>query len=462
MSTFKTALVLALLSTTAFPLSAAEPVPADYERYYPQFVDSKEPLAVLAERDMASWVYKPLSELIGPDMAKITDVAFGSHPQQKLDIYRWKDSTKRPVIFFIHGGGWAVGDKNNAGHFAIPGSVWLSLGYVVVSVNYRLGLIARDDPTAASRIASQPIADQPTPETRHAHPAQINDCAMGLKWVIDHIAEYGGDPNAIAITGVSAGGHLTALLATNRAIQQQFGIDPRKIKCWIPVSGIYDCAHPGNYSQPWMPAFMRALLDDQRKAADASPTTHVTGVEPPCLIVAGADDWLVPRTNSFLLFDKLREKQAANAEFELLSGYWHNTAFVRYLEPRAKSARIINRFLAVHIPSEGNHAKLTPNDVLVRLDHRTIDFVGAQPYLASDGTVFAPSTYLTDHVRASLHPEAANAYKVLYRKKTMTLSERAMVRKDGNVFVPVRAVSEALGAKVEWISATQTLVVTFN
>jgi len=78
-------------------------------------------------------------------------------------------------------------------------------GYIVVSINYRLGLITRDDPTVVTRDPDQPVAETPNPALRNAHPTQIEDCARALKWVMDNIDRFGGNPHQIAVTGISAG-----------------------------------------------------------------------------------------------------------------------------------------------------------------------------------------------------------------------------------------------------------------
>ena len=103
-----------------------------------------------------------------------------------LDLYLPVTSgERRPVLLQVHGGAWMVGHKSEQAQPLLHRMV--ELGWVGVSINYRLA-------------------------PRSAFPAQIIDVKSAIAWVKDHIAEYGGDPDFVVITGGSAGGHL-ALLA---------------------------------------------------------------------------------------------------------------------------------------------------------------------------------------------------------------------------------------------------------
>ena len=94
--------------------------------------------------------------------------------------------TAAPVLVYIHGGAWVIGDKREQG---LPLLHELARrGWVTVTINYRLS-------------------------PRATWPDHIVDCKRALVWVREHIAEYGGDPGFIAVSGGSAGGHLCALLA---------------------------------------------------------------------------------------------------------------------------------------------------------------------------------------------------------------------------------------------------------
>lgn len=91
-----------------------------------------------------------------------------------------------PVLVYLHGGGWVIGDLDS--YDPICRELCGSVGCIVVSVDYRLA-----------------------PE--HRFPAAVDDASAALQWVVDHCAELAGDPRRIAIAGDSAGGNLAAVTA---------------------------------------------------------------------------------------------------------------------------------------------------------------------------------------------------------------------------------------------------------
>lgn len=300
-----------------------------YEEEYSQFVDSKEPLNSLQEKDWTYYgqcgiTYPYLHATPDPNRKDFFAKPYGDDPLQRLDIHHLKkpNNKRRPVIFFIHGGAWTTEDKSNTRFYAPE---WIKRGYTVVSINYRL-----------------------TPNVMH--PLQIEDCALALKWVIDNIADYGGNPNEIALVGHSAGAHLAALLVTGRKWQERFAIDIKKVKCWIPVSGIYDFNLKENYLHPLLGTSIMAMLTDNDKK-DCSPISYVTGKEPPCLILHGGDDWLVPRSNSINMYNKLVEKGAKDVHLEIVPGYWHCNMMLGYDQEGHKPAELINAYLAKMMPT---------------------------------------------------------------------------------------------------------------
>jgi acetyl esterase/lipase len=125
-------LALALLSVIGIVdyASAIESVDAEYERYYPQYVDSKEPLTTIKLKDIRE-LKKAKQNLQSQSIPSPITMRYGNLPMQQLDIYRVSGEFRNPVIFFIHEGS---GDKT-AVIYAVP--PWLSLGYTVVSINYR-------------------------------------------------------------------------------------------------------------------------------------------------------------------------------------------------------------------------------------------------------------------------------------------------------------------------------------
>jgi acetyl esterase/lipase len=295
-----------------------------YEIEYSQFVESNQLLASLQEEDFKIYSncgvsYNNLTHLVDQNSIDYFEISYGEEPLQKLDIRRLKNNSnnRKPVIMFIHGGGWTAEDKNSC---LYSGALnWVKNDYVVVAINYRL-----------------------SPNV--IHPLHVEDCAKGLKWVIDNIKDFGGNPDEICIIGHSAGAHLAALLMTGKKWHKKFDIDINKVKCWIPVSGVYDFCLSENYLHPIMKTSIAAMLGDA-DINDCSPINHITGNEPPCLILHGGDDWLVPSTNSLKLYEKLIEKGADRVKYIKVTGYWHFNMMLGYDIEGHKPAEIINDYL---------------------------------------------------------------------------------------------------------------------
>jgi len=111
--------------------------------------------------------------------------------EMHLDLYRPNNADEKlPAVVCIHGGGWQKGERRNHAHIA---QTLADRGFVAVTISYRLSGEAR-------------------------FPAQINDCKAAVRWLRANAEQYGVDVNAIGATGLSAGGHLVALLATSGGV----------------------------------------------------------------------------------------------------------------------------------------------------------------------------------------------------------------------------------------------------
>ncbi|HSZ26072.1 MAG TPA: alpha/beta hydrolase [Cytophagaceae bacterium] len=115
-----------------------------------------------------------------------------------LDIYVPSSlPQKKEVIIFVHGGKWKVGNKKT---FRFIAKKFALHGIIGVVINYRL------------------YPKVPT------YQAMAMDCANAVKWVYNHIEEYGGDKNRIYLYGHSAGGHLSALITSNNLFFDSLGM----------------------------------------------------------------------------------------------------------------------------------------------------------------------------------------------------------------------------------------------
>jgi len=311
---------LLFIYSPAFPQS---PDTFYREKDYYRFIDSKKPFAELYNKDCQLYQSYCRAMLSHPLTASQT-IKYGPENLQTLDIYTHQGRKSAPVIFFIHGG---VFDSTQV----LPAVLsWLSLGYTVVSINYRS-----------------------IPENKFSQ--QLEDCFLALKWVTDNIGKYGGDGNRIAIIGHSKGAFNAAILVTETKWQKKYNIDMRKVKCWIPISGFYSAELEDNYLTPPI-AHVADYLKIIRAQAknDASPLNQVTGREPPSLIIHGSDDWAVPRTNATNLYNKLKESGSVT-QLKVLKGYYHINIFMGYDTPDHVPTILIKNFLAKYLPTKENH-----------------------------------------------------------------------------------------------------------
>ena len=124
----------------------------------------------------------------------------------KLDLYLPEGEKNFPTLVWFHGGGLSAGNKHCSKEF--------NLGRIAVAaVNYRLS------------------------GKRAQCPDYIYDAAAAVAWVRKHIAEYGGDPAKVYVSGHSAGGYLTAMLALDPKYLKTFGCDPHDLAGYLPISG---------------------------------------------------------------------------------------------------------------------------------------------------------------------------------------------------------------------------------
>jgi len=136
-----------------------------------------------------------------------------------LDVYA-NDPVEAgsPVMVFVHGGGFKVGDKASSKDLDPKPEYFCSkLGYLFVSINYRL-----------------------LPDGQY--PRNVQDVANALAWVSNHIAEYGGDPNKIFLMGHSAGAALVAQVATDESFLKNAGKDLSLLQGVIANEGSYGVA----------------------------------------------------------------------------------------------------------------------------------------------------------------------------------------------------------------------------
>jgi len=220
----------------------------------------------------SGWAQAP-----GPTLA---DVPYGSHPRQVLDFYRAPGEGPRPLLFFIHGGGWMSGDKATPDFLA----KCLESGISVVSINYRL------IPDAITEKIDPPVK------------ACLEDAARALQTVRSRAGEWGIDPARIGGCGGSAGGFSALWLAYHPdraeagsadpiarqstrlrcvlAFVPQTSLDPQQMRGWIPNNDYGHHAFALGSYQQWLEK-REALLP---WIAEFSPYALATRDDPPVLL----------------------------------------------------------------------------------------------------------------------------------------------------------------------------------
>lgn len=188
-------------------------------------------------------------------------LTYGDNPRHRLDVYTPAGGgTNLPVIVFFYGGSWNSGTRTGY-HFA--GRALAARGFVVVVPDYRL-----------------------VPEVRY--PGFVEDAAMAVRWTQANVAEHGGDPARIVLSGHSAGAYSAAMLAYD---ERWLGDDRTAIRGFAGLAGPYDFLPLDTDSS-------RAAFGEWPDLPETQPVTWAGAGDPPALLLHGADDTTVKPRNS--------------------------------------------------------------------------------------------------------------------------------------------------------------------
>jgi acetyl esterase/lipase len=212
--------------------------------------------------------------------------------RHRLDIYRSRlaPPAQAPVMVYIHGGAWVIGEKREQGKPMMFELV--ARGWVCVAINYRLS-------------------------PKATWPDHIVDVKRSVAWVKEHIGEYGGDPSFVAVSGGSAGGHLCALLALSEgedAFQPGFEETDTSVQACVPFYGVMDLTRSpeatrfGDGMQRMLEKSVMKVEEEQDPGVfrDASPTCRVRADAPPFFVLHGGNDTLVPVETARTFVERLR------------------------------------------------------------------------------------------------------------------------------------------------------------
>jgi acetyl esterase/lipase len=252
----------------------------------------------------------------------------GIHHQ--LDIWRRPDldvDGAAPVLLQIHGGAWVMGRKDDdAGpllaHMA-------ERGWVCVSVNYRLSPAA-------------------------TWPDQITDVKRAIAWVRENIAAHGGDPSFLAVTGGSAGGHLSALAAltaNDGAFQEGFEQSDTSVQAAVPFYGLFDLTNRSGGTRSDTMSFLAEKVFKSERTEDlarweaGSPLCRISAEAPPFLIIHGTNDSFLPVEQARAFAAELGQVAVAPVAFVELPRTQHGFDFFSSVRVH-HTVRAVERFLA--------------------------------------------------------------------------------------------------------------------
>lgn len=196
-----------------------------------------------------------------------TDVAYGSGPNQTLDVYYPTGRSHEPSVIMIHGGGWMAGESIDFGPEAV---YYAQNGFAVFSINYTL--------------STPQVPDWPQVET---------DVETATDWVAANASSYGADGSRIGAFGGSAGAHLAALLDTAGRL------DGHPIEAAVSYSGPMDLPLDYQYGNAYVKLAITQLLGcspgDCTNGEDlaASPIDNIAADDGPLLFFNSANE-LVP------------------------------------------------------------------------------------------------------------------------------------------------------------------------
>ena len=177
-------------------------------------------------------------------------VAYGDDVQQQVDVTRRDEAKDLPVVIFLHGGVWQLGDRSQ---YRNVGVAFAARGFVSVVASYRLA-------------------------PKYRWPAPADDAAAIVALAKKNAGRWGGDPSQIFVVGHSAGAQLAMVLLYDGRFLQTQGLTPKDLRGVVNLSGVFD---------------LRSALDeDQVVLRAASPLDIAKKTGTPLLFITGPDDYL--------------------------------------------------------------------------------------------------------------------------------------------------------------------------
>lgn len=257
----------------------------------------------------------------------------------RLDVHRPdvepEPGERRPALVQVHGGGWVLGFKDRQGQVLMRKLA--AEGWVCFNVDYRLSPMA-------------------------TFPDHLVDVKRAIAWIREHADDWGIDPDFVAVTGGSAGGHLTALTAltaNDPRLQPGFEDARTEVQAAVPFYGVYDFTNRnGSWPAETIPMFLAPIVmksdpdEDPEAWATASPLDQVHAGAPPFFVIHGDLDVLAPVEDARDFVERLRAVSKEPVYYLELHGAQH--AFETFASLRANAvvdavAHFLDAVYAAHM-----------------------------------------------------------------------------------------------------------------
>ncbi|XP_028752903.1 isoprenylcysteine alpha-carbonyl methylesterase ICME isoform X4 [Neltuma alba] len=241
-----------------------------------------------------------------------TDAGFST----RMDLYLPANICEpKPVLIFVTGGAWIIGYKAWGSFLGLQ---LAERDIIVASIDYR-------------NFPQGTISDM------------VKDVSQGISFIVDNVADYGGDPNRIYLMGQSAGAHISACALLDQAIRESGNGESvswsiSQIKAYFGLSGGYnllDLVDHFHQRGLYRSTFL-SIMEGEQSLRKFSPEVKVldssfkdaTLLLPPIILFHGSDDRSIPSESSKKFADALT-KVGARTELVLYDGKTHTDLFVQ-------------------------------------------------------------------------------------------------------------------------------------
>lgn len=271
---------------------------------------SLTPQMIQGTRDLMAAIAAPAD----PAVVITRDRFYGPDERNRLDLFRKGSPSRAPVLVYVHGGGFVMGDKTSPGSpfFDSIGQWAAQQGWVGVTLTYRLA-------------------------PAHRWPCGPEDMGLAVRWLREHVAEYGGDPGAIFLMGQSAGAaHVAAYISRS---------PDTGLAGALLISGIYNALTqpPSQFSAAYYGA-------DHARLAEANCVPALVATKLPLLFSVSEFDPEDFQAQAAQLTQAWHERNGRYPAMAYLPGHNHLSPAQSIGSAEDQLARSILDFVAVNRP----------------------------------------------------------------------------------------------------------------